>query len=89
LDLMMLIGGAEEWAAIQLEMSPWSRKRGDEKFLVWLWALAINKKCILWTQATEIKLLCSVAGYTLMEFRRMGYRKGTKHIYPERKNNWI
>jgi hypothetical protein len=32
LDLMVLIGGMEEWAAIQLEKSMWLRKIGDEKF---------------------------------------------------------
>jgi hypothetical protein len=32
MDLMVLIGGAEEWAAIQWEKSVWLRKRGDEKF---------------------------------------------------------
>jgi hypothetical protein len=31
LDLMVLIGGAEERAAIQLEMSTWLRKRGYEQ----------------------------------------------------------
>jgi hypothetical protein len=31
LDLMLLIGGTEERAAIQWEMSMWLRKRGDEK----------------------------------------------------------
>jgi hypothetical protein len=30
-DLMVLIGGAEGHSAIQLEMSTWLRKRGDEK----------------------------------------------------------
>jgi hypothetical protein len=33
LDLMVLIGGVEERAAIQLEMSTWLRKIGDEKLL--------------------------------------------------------
>jgi hypothetical protein len=33
LDRMVLIGGAEEWAAVQLELSTWLRKRGDQKFL--------------------------------------------------------
>jgi hypothetical protein len=31
LDLMVLIGGAEEWAAIQWEKSMWLRKRSDKK----------------------------------------------------------
>jgi hypothetical protein len=31
LDLTVLIGGAEEWAAVQWEKSMWLRKRGDEK----------------------------------------------------------
>jgi hypothetical protein len=31
LELMVLIGGAEEWAAIRLEKSMWLRKGGDEK----------------------------------------------------------
>jgi hypothetical protein len=30
-DLILLIGGAEERAAIQLEMSTWLRISGDEK----------------------------------------------------------
>jgi hypothetical protein len=30
LELMVLIGEAEEWAAIQLEMNMWLRERGDE-----------------------------------------------------------
>jgi hypothetical protein len=29
--MMVLIGGAEEQAAIQWEKSPWQRKGGDEK----------------------------------------------------------
>jgi hypothetical protein len=37
LDVMMLIGGAEERAVIQLEMSTWLRKRGDEIFLRGTW----------------------------------------------------
>jgi hypothetical protein len=32
LDLTVLIGGAEEWAAIQLQISTWLRRRGDDKF---------------------------------------------------------
>jgi hypothetical protein len=32
LDLMALIGRAEERAAIQMQMSIWLRKRGDEIF---------------------------------------------------------
>jgi hypothetical protein len=31
LDLMVLIGGAEERVAIQWEKSTWLRKKGDEK----------------------------------------------------------
>jgi hypothetical protein len=31
LDLLVLTGRAEQRAAIQLEMSMWLRKRGDEK----------------------------------------------------------
>jgi hypothetical protein len=37
LDLMVLIGGAEKRTAIQLEMSTWLRKRGDEKILTDKW----------------------------------------------------
>jgi hypothetical protein len=33
-DMADLIGGAGEWAAIQLAMSMWLRKRGDEKFIL-------------------------------------------------------
>jgi hypothetical protein len=33
LDLMALIGGAEERTAIQWEMTTWLKKRGDEKLV--------------------------------------------------------
>jgi hypothetical protein len=33
LDLMVLIGGAEERAAIQLAISTWMKKRGDKIFI--------------------------------------------------------
>jgi hypothetical protein len=41
-------------------------------------------KKYLQMQAAEMKLLCPAGSYTLMEFRRMGYQKATKHIYSEK-----